>query len=197
MKIELECKIPIPDRAALADKLSALGAERESDVRECNWVFDTPERTLRDGEKLLRMRTTSEDGAALVTVKTPAPEASFKCRNEIEIEVESPRAMEALLTALDYEIEWYYEKKREHWIYEGCEISLDELPEIGCFIEVEGPDEASIARVLHALDVDPDGHVDDTYRGIYRRHLAARGEPERALRFENAADHAARPGDTG
>ena len=45
------------------------------------------------------------------------------------------------------------EKERRTFIYDDCEIVLDRLPFIGSFIEIEGPSEVSINKIVYLLDL--------------------------------------------
>lgn len=183
MKLELECKIPIDDRAALASRLHALGAEDCGEVYERNWVLDTPDRSLHASYTLLRLRV--EDGAehALLTIKKPARQSEFKSRQEYEVTVESKSAMLMALQALGYDVVWYYEKKRARWRYNGCTIALDDLPQIGSFIEIEAGTESRISEALQQLDINPNDHVDGTYRSLYEQYCEKYGHSVGDMEF--------------
>lgn len=195
MARELECKIRIGDCAPVAAKLLALGAELDGEAFERNWTFDTPTRELYQSRRLLRLRTWDGREGGLVTVKCPPVESAFKSREEVEFAVADPGAFEAAMTALGYERAWYYEKFRQTWTYWGCEAALDELPCIGSFLEVEGPDEATIHTVLDHLGINAEGHTQLSYRGLYETYCKARGEEVGALRFAAPIQAAKAAGD--
>ncbi|MBN2713627.1 MAG: class IV adenylate cyclase [Planctomycetes bacterium] len=185
MKIELECKIPISGREEIAGRLASLGAHDKGDVHERNWCFDTEDERLKGEQMLLRIRTVGGGEAALFTVKLPSEEGKFKSRQEIEMKAESAEDGIKLLNALGYEITWFYEKRRHHWTYRNCEIALDLLPEIGCFIEIEGESEESISAICHELSIDPSGHVDGNYRSLFAEHCSRNGTRMRDMRFDD------------
>lgn len=183
MAIELECKLPLPAREPLVAKLRALGAEALGEVRESNWVLDAPADTLRQRHRLLRVRSLDGREEGVITFKQPAPPGEFKRREELEFVVGSAPAARRLLAELGYESKWFYEKRRDRWRYQGCEIFLDLLPEIGCFIEIEGPDESAIKKVLAQLELDPSAHIAGSYRQLFAQSRAARGQPFGDMRF--------------
>jgi adenylate cyclase class IV len=45
------------------------------------------------------------------------------------------------------------EKERWTFIYDDCEIVLDRLPFIGSFIEIEGPSETAINKIISLLNL--------------------------------------------
>ncbi len=179
--MEIEAKIKVPDLAPLRTRLQSLGATPHGQVRERNLVLDDKDHTLRATGKLLRVRSTGGDDCIL-TVKAPAQSGEFKTREEIETHVSSRENLLRQLSFLGYETAWIYEKDRDSWTYGGCEIALDSLPEIGCFIEIEGAPEA-IHRVCADLNLDPKSHIDDNYLGLWQKHLTARGEAQRDMVF--------------
>ncbi len=183
MPIERECKIAIPSREEIAAKLAAVGAAPGADALERNWLFDTSDGRLRAAGMLLRIRATEDGSPPRLTVKKAPQASAFKAREELELAISSAADGRAVLEALGFFAWWYYEKRRQTWEYSGCHIALDLLPEMGCFIEVEGETDEAIRRLLHGLGLDPRQHIADTYLGLFRRRLAARGEPLRELRF--------------
>lgn len=179
--MEIEAKIKVPELDSYRARLQSLGGTPHGQVRERNQVLDDKTSTLRAAGKLLRVRSTGGDDCVL-TVKAPAQSGEFKTREEIETVVASRDNLLRQLSFLGYETAWIYEKDRDSWTYGGCEIALDTLPEIGCFIEIEGTPEA-IRRVCAYLNLDPKSHIDDNYLGLWQKHLAARGEAQRDMIF--------------
>ena len=185
MHIERECKIRVRDQDALKARLESRDALSLGRVYERNWVFDTAEHELHARQVLLRLRSADNEKGGTLTVKCPAPHSQFKTREEIEVQVGSMSGAKTLLAALGYEPKWYYEKYREYWRYRGCVIALDQLPEIGTFIEVEGPADHAIRLVLEDLELDPEEHIDLNYLGLFEQFCQSKGEPMRDMRFQS------------
>ncbi len=184
MHIERECKIRVADQDALKARMKACNAQSLGRVYERNWVLDTEKHELHARQMLLRLRSADNEKGGILTVKRPALNSRFKTREEIEIHVDSISGAKTLLAALGYEPRWYYEKYREYWRYKGCVIALDELPEIGNFIEVEGPADHAIRLVLEDLELDPEDHIDLNYLGLFEQFCQSKGEPLRDMRFQ-------------
>ena len=196
MGLECEAKLKVPDLKRIQARLGEFGALNKGGSLERNWVLDDSEGSLRRNEKLLRIRGTGGDGGVL-TVKTPAPGGEFKNREEIETTVDSTADLLRQFGALGFRVVWIYEKLRQTWGWRDCVFALDECPEIGCFVEIEGTPER-IRAAAAELGLDPDAHIEDNYMGLWTKHLAALGQPFRDMVFrrENAGDKepAASPG---
>ncbi len=187
MAYERECKIPVEDHAPLEARLSKLHAERVGRHHEQNWVLDTPRQDLYAKKMLLRLRRLDDASAGLLTVKRPAPSAAFKVYEELEVDVDDAARARAMLAALGYEEQRYYEKMRTLWRHGGCLVALDRLPELGAFVEVEGPDDPAIRRVLIDLGLDPADHVPENYLTLFAQHCAANDRPAGDMRFAASA----------
>jgi adenylate cyclase class 2 len=188
MATETEAKIRVNDLVSLAGRLLELGAVRAAECLERNWVFDDAEGSLEKRGLLLRMRSTGGAGGVF-TVKRPLAGGRFKTREEVESTVDSTDDFLRQLEMLGYAVSWIYEKRRQTWRWKECVLSLDECPEIGSFIEIEGgPDR--IVEVCGDIGLDPKDHLEDNYLSLWRKHLAMRGEKKRDMVFGSGAEDA-------
>jgi adenylate cyclase class 2 len=162
---EIEIKLPCEDLGAVRGKLQELGATpRTLPHFESNDLYDDPAESLRASGRALRLRR-AED-IAILTFKGPARFTDgVKVREERETRVSDPEETEAILTALGLARRFRYEKRREEWILEGCDVALDETP-IGNFVEVEGPP-PDIRRAVAALGLAFADAVPYTYSRLY------------------------------
>ena len=155
------------------DALRTAGASRVGRVREFNRLFDRADGSLRAAGCGLRVRQVTlleGDGpGSSVTFKGPVQKGAFKLREEIETPVGDPAAMEKLLIALGYKVHVAFEKLRETWRLGGCLVELDELPRLGEFVEIEGPDDASIQRVIEQLRLKDAVHIRENYVTLVAR----------------------------
>ncbi|MCD8352046.1 MAG: class IV adenylate cyclase [Planctomycetaceae bacterium] len=181
MGMEIEAKIKVADLQPIAEKLRRLGATEEGTVLERNWVLDSDDDRLKGWDVLLRIRTTGGD-EAILTVKRRGGDGEFKTREEVESRVDSADVLLKQFEMIGFRTAWIYEKKRSTWQWRDCEVVLDELPEIGCFVEIEGEPDA-IRRVATDIGLDPADHINDNYLGLWQKHLMARGESERHMVF--------------
>jgi len=176
MALEMERKYLDVDHAALRARLKALGAEFLGRWFEANAVYDDSDRSLKAAGTLLRLR--EKQGRHVLTLKRRPDSASpegVKVYEEHETEVADGGALRALLAGLGYAPAFAYEKVREKWRLEGCEICLDALP-FGDFLEIEG-DEAGIEACARALKLPPDKASAATYHELNRRRRESAGLP--------------------
>lgn len=181
MAIECEAKLRVDDLEDVRSRLEKLGGVHEGEVLERNWVLDRPDGALLREGTLLRVRNTGGPGGVL-TVKHKSEGGEFKTREEVESMVDSTDDLLRQMEMVGFHIKWVYEKFRGTWIWQDCVLALDECPELGCFVEIEGTPE-TIKKAATDLGLNPGGHIDESYLDLWRRHLRARGEEERHMVF--------------
>jgi adenylate cyclase, class 2 len=167
MPIELECKIRVASHAELRERLRIAKADYVGCVLETNSLFDSPDRALQRAGCGLRIRSTivleGRGPGSTLTYKGPRTPGPFKRRKEIETGISDAGAAAALLHALGYVERIILEKRRESWRLGPCRIELDELPRLGLFVEIEGPDEAAIREAMITLDLANAESISETY----------------------------------
>lgn len=185
MARECEAKLKVDSLDAIRRKLDDLGAGNEGDCLERNWVLDDENGSLRKRGVVLRVRTMGGVGGIL-TVKHPVEGGGeFKTREELETMVDSYEELLHQLEVVGYVVDWVYEKHRQTWLWRDCILALDECPEIGYFVEIEGqPDR--IREVAADLDLNPDDHIGESYLGLWIDHLRALGHNKRHMLFSDA-----------
>ena len=167
MQIELECKLHVTSHAPTREKLRQLGARFIGTVQETNTLFDLADRALQHSDRGLRVRSIvvleGESRKSTLTYKGPRMPGPFKRREEIEVRIDDTAAMAAILRALGYAERIIFEKRRESWVLGPCRIELDELPRLGLFVEIEGPDDSAVRSALAALGLSEAASIIDTY----------------------------------
>lgn len=152
---EHELKFRIRDAAAMRETLRAAGASFESKAFEINSIFDTRDRALRNrgcGLRVRRARVVGADAEIVtLTYKGPVEASPVKSRQEIETRLADAVGMCTILDKIGL-IEFVtYEKRRETWRLDDCEIVLDELPQLGWWLEIEGPSPAAVETMRSRL----------------------------------------------
>lgn len=187
MPVEIEAKLKVEDHAAVRAKLQASGAKFVRDHFEINVIFDTEDRSLLAVDKGLRVRSARDvktgEEVCTVTYKGPRKHSAMKSREETEMKVESFTAAIHLLEQLRFIQVLSFEKKRQSWELGGCKVELDELPHLGCFVEIEGSSEKAIQKVQETLGLSKNPIVKTAYVGLMMTYLQDRGESNRAVRF--------------
>ena len=175
MARETELKYFLRSFDELRQALTASGALLEGQGFEENIVFDTPDRTLRQGNILLRLR---RDQKVRLTLKRPPDEPGpegFKTWEEVETLVGDFEAMRGVLAGLGFVESFRYEKARETWRLENVLVCLDRLP-FGLFVELEGGED-DILRAGGLLGLNREKATAKTYHDLHCEDRAARGLP--------------------
>ena len=87
-----------------------------------------------------------------VTFKGPRrTDARAKVRPEYQTHLDDHEALEKIFDACGLAPTAVVRKKRTSYRLDDCQVELDELPDIGCFVEVEGPDEEAIFALCERL----------------------------------------------
>jgi adenylate cyclase, class 2 len=192
MKIEIEAKMPLHAPAELRRRLQAIGATPGKTIIETNTYFDTPQASLKTADHGLRLRIEREHSAAeesvTLTYKGARAHGKLKSRSEIEVPVGDPQAAAQLLTALGFSPVFTFEKRRQVWHAEGCEVALDQLPYLGWFVEIEGPSDQAVLALRERLQLGLVPLIHGSYIAMLRNYLSERHIPADRASLETADD---------
>ena len=191
MPVEIEAKMKVDSFDAVRAKLRDVGGAGPVEHFEVNTFFDTEDRSLLAADEGLRLRRDRDVSAGsernIITYKGPRQLGPLKSREELEVELSGGAAAASqLLERLGYLRTLSFEKRRQSWEIDGCKVELDELPHLGKFVEVEGPDEASVMRVRERLGLASRPIVKSSYISMLMSHLQERGQSTKDVRFEEA-----------
>jgi adenylate cyclase class 2 len=180
---ELEVKFYLSKRKEVEEKLIAQGGQlKEPRVHEINLRFDTPDLSLLNTGRLLRLRL---DSRARLTYKgLGSIEGGARMRQELEFTVSNFDTARALFEALGYEVYMMYEKYRTTYRLGNLEVVLDEMP-YGDFLEIEGPNGESIKTAAQRLELNWDSRILDSYTVLFEHARVRLGFDFRDLSFEN------------
>jgi len=173
MCTEIEAKLKVESHNEIVKKLTQLGAEFLGEQLQTDYYFDDADRTLTKRDRCLRLRRLliGRTEKIFLTYKGPKEKDEFKKRQEIEIQVSSADSAEKLLSALAYEKVLAVEKKRRIWRLGECEVALDDLPSLGSFVEIEGPEGERIADVQKSLGLANLPHIAESYALLVEKKL--------------------------
>ncbi|MBN1393163.1 MAG: class IV adenylate cyclase [Sedimentisphaerales bacterium] len=183
MSIEIEAKLKVDSLEEIQRKLTALGAEFGQEQLQTDYHFDDMKMTLHKTDCCLRVRRqlVNKNERFFLTYKGAKEKSLFKKRQEIEIEIADSDSILNLLSALGYEKVLTIEKKRLTWHLGDCIIALDELPLIGSFVEIEGPDEQKIAAVQKNLGLSGSPHIKKSYAALIKATLKKLGKEQKEV----------------
>lgn len=187
MHEEIEAKLKVDSLEAVERRLRECSASLEREAVQTDTYFDTADRRLTRGDEALRVRRekTSQRERVILGYKGPKEQDDYKKRAELEVEVSEATVTELLLSALGYKKALAFDKRRRLWKLHGCEVALDELPLVGAFVEIEGPDSRAIARVQEMLGLSHAPHSMDSYASLIDRELTRLGRERREVYLED------------
>lgn len=135
---EIEVKLRVKDLDALTKKLAERGCELSAPIRQRDVVYTNKDVSgnlegAKEGDVIIRIRHLGH--AAELNMKI---QRTHELDNsEYETEVSDPDATHHMLLALGYRPEVEVKKVRRHGRLGGYEICLDEVEELGNFVELE------------------------------------------------------------
>jgi adenylate cyclase class 2 len=187
MPNEIEAKMKVESFDQIRDALKKGGAKRIGSVFETNTFFDSSQKNLVAKDTGLRLRRTRDDKSGeekfIITVKGPQGAGELKNRPEAEVGVENGKDAKAVLEALGYSPTLSFEKRRESWKFGQCKIELDEMPVLGKFVEIEGPDEKSVMGVREKLGMNDAPLIRTGYATMLAKYLKEKGDSRRVVKF--------------
>lgn len=179
MHTEIEVKLAVESFDGLRGQLAAADAVRIGCVIETNWFFDRPDRSLATGDQGLRIREVHPvDGSSIpstLTYKGPASSGPVKSRPELELTIADADGARELLLAIGFVEILAYQKRRESWQFCSCRIELDELPHLGRFVEIEGPDQQTIVEARRRLGLAEVAVADQSYLAMLLGYVERQG----------------------
>jgi adenylate cyclase, class 2 len=176
MGIEIEAKMKVADLEAVRQRLETLGAKPAGEHFEINTFFDTPANALRAADKGFRIRANRDASSGktehIVTFKGPRQAGELKSREEIEFTVDDSDAAIQVFAELGYRVSIRFEKRRRSWRFMDCKVELDELPDLGAFVEIEGPSHDAVIAARKVLGLAGESLISDSYASMIARKRA-------------------------
>ena len=181
--LEIELKLKVESLEPIARKLAQLGAEFDGDFIQTDAYYDDSEDSLVNSDRCLRIRKHKNHlGEAIeLTYKGARENHRFKSRREIGLKVEKAEELAAVFKHLGYKERLAFEKKRSLWDFAGCKIALDELPLLGKFVEIEGPDDVMIEDVQKQLGLGNLSHIPQSYAHLMEEAIKKTGTKKRKI----------------
>jgi adenylate cyclase class 2 len=186
MSEEIEAKMKVADLAAVRKRLEAAGAVRVRKELETNAFFDGVDRRLQSSDRGLRIRVAVDESGlsrCIVTMKGPLQAGQFKTREEIQFSADEPDAVRKIFENLGFKSTLSFQKRRETWLFGGCEVALDQMPYLGTYIEIEGPSESVVAAARQSLGLSDLALISTGYISLLSRYLEEHGIKDREIGF--------------
>ena len=134
--IEVETKLKIDCTEHIEERIKGLIGDYKGEKTEIDLYFDHPNMPILSGGGALRVRDSG--GKYRLTYKGPKKDDVTTSREEIEIGIESSSEMIKILDELGFYEICEVKKLRKTYLLEDLVITLDNVVDLGEFIEVEG-----------------------------------------------------------
>lgn len=166
--IEYEATFPNVDKDEVRGKLKSAGAELiKPEFMQRRHVFNIPKGHEIPGGWL---RVRDESDKITMSLKIVDGE-NIEDQKEICLKIDDYQNAVELLKTIGCGLKAFQESKRELWRLDGCEVTIDEWPFLEPYVEVEGPDEATVKAASKKLGFDYStavfGSVDILYNKKY------------------------------
>lgn len=148
MKIEYEATFINIDKEKIRKKLKEVDAKLiNPEFLQRRVVFNLPKgHEIKGG--WLRIR---DEGDRITMSLKVVDGGKIENQKEVCLEVNDFQKAELLLTAIGCKKKAYQENKREIWILEDAEITINEWPFLEPFVEIEGESEGLVKKVSEKL----------------------------------------------
>jgi adenylate cyclase class 2 len=133
--IEIEVKASVEDPKQLERSIIEFGATPIGIQMQADTYYNAPYRDFGKTDEALRIRV--EEGKSVLTYKGPKMDTVSKTRKEVETEIKDIDGMGNILSSLGFFPVATVSKKRKNFRLGDFFISLDEVRNLGYFIEVE------------------------------------------------------------
>ncbi|MBE3204584.1 MULTISPECIES: class IV adenylate cyclase [Parafrankia] len=181
MKHEYEAKFLDVDVADLQAKLAGLGAvQAYGRTLLTRKIF---EGGALDDSAWIRLR--NEGSRITLTLKQVTDATKIDGTTEIETEVTDMPATAEILRRLGVQEVGYQENYREEWRLGEVVFDFDTWPGLPTFLEIEGPDEASVRQATALLALDYAEARFGSVNGIYQSETGRDIRTEPTLLFSD------------
>ena len=133
--IEIEVKAWVEDPKQLERSIIEFGATPIGIQMQADTYYNAPYRDFGKTDEALRIRV--EEGKSVLTYKGPKMDKVSKTRKEVETEIKDIDGMGNILSSLGFFPVATVSKKRKNFRIGDFFISLDEVRNLGNFIEIE------------------------------------------------------------
>jgi adenylate cyclase class 2 len=182
MAQEIEVMFANIDKEELRNKLKELGAVLvRPEYNQHRTIFDL----IHKGQyKWIRVR----DEGVKVTLSYKEAGFTLEAQKEIEIVVDDYRKTIEFLQVTGHVVRSVQETKRELWVLDGAEVTIDTWPFIEPVVEIEGETEAIIKNATEKLGFDYTKGIFSTvnviYKEVYGKYIDELPQEKQILTFD-------------
>ncbi|MFH1328160.1 MAG: class IV adenylate cyclase [Candidatus Bathyarchaeota archaeon] len=134
--IEVEAKVQVKDLEKVKSRLINLGARKVFSQTEWDTYFNHPAKDFGVSDEALRIRSSS-NGERSITYKGPKISPKLKTREELSFNIDDLKAAGDIIERLGFKKVAMVVKRREAWELSSSRVYLDEVENLGYFVEIE------------------------------------------------------------
>ncbi len=135
--IEIEIKARVEDPKITEMAIIKLGAAPTGIENQVDTYYNAKFHDFKNTDEALRIR--AQDTEYFLTYKGPRMDAISKTRTEFEVKIADMVNMENILSSLGFYPVASIAKKRKKYVFGDLIIALDDVRDLGNFIEIEIP----------------------------------------------------------
>ncbi len=178
---------------SLTRRLASQGAKHAQDVAQMTTHYKNLQaETQEEGLKLclsLEQDVKNSYRKAILSWTRPSDHGNDAGRQKLEMTSNDVPMISNLIEALGYRPYRHVETRRHRWTWRGCAVSLDLVPYLGPFVEINGPSEQAVQKVLHQLGLGASRCLVQSDQSLLDAFLAQRGIEDRYIPLTPSARH--------
>lgn len=170
METEIEVKFLNINPEEFRKKLTALKAKKiHPEILMKRKAFDYPDKKLEKIGAWIRVRN---EGNKITFSYKRLLNRTLHGTKEISVEVNDFEKTCEILKAIGLKQTSYQETKRELWILNNCEVTIDTWPWIPTFVEIEGPSEDKIKETCRLLELKLSKGLHGSVETAYQKYFS-------------------------
>lgn len=182
MPKEIETKFKIASQNSFKKSLKKIGAKFISKELEQDAYYRLPARHL--SISAVRLRSIGNKGIFTIKSLTQGRESRlYKVRDELEVKISDVKTFSEMLRRLGLVPHFRKEKIRETYKWKRAKISIDTLPFIGSYVEIEAT-KNEIKKIAHLLNLDMKKGIPETYMQLFNYYKILHKKPRLELVFD-------------
>jgi adenylate cyclase class 2 len=181
---EVEVKIAIDSYEEMEKRILDVGAKKINKEFQIDSYYDHPCRTFQETDEALRVRSRQpigdeknvpSKGLVELTYKGPKVDDTTKTRIEASATLDDAAEMTTILENLGFKLVAAVTKKRQFFNLPSITLSIDEVEDVGLFMELESIAETkdidqakeNIFALMEKMGLDPSQSIRESYLWMY------------------------------
>ena len=159
--MEIEIKAICENKKAVKTKLKEFGATKGKQKHQIDEYYNHPSRDTRKTKEYIRLRYNPDSEEGVFAYHLNISDGVTK---EFEIKIDNVKTFKEILEKLGFPLLGVIDKQRETYNYNEFKVTLDDVKDIGMFVEIEADgDKTEIpekkeqcAKLLEQLGISKD-----------------------------------------